>query len=218
MHVQEVRIVVPFGKWGQVAKTKQVLPPDVYETFEKEFNRWTYAETGKGRLRSAYIWQLNELGWTLTAIANAMGVTRERVRQLVTTSKPEDIWLDVVFSQYPLPAAPVYAERRTSKWERDVPQPSERTRKRLLELKDTAEMVRGPSPRYRAEAEEYVALLDYAVRVEKVPIATLAKLVGVTHSGIASRMVRYGYKKTTGKSRALVRIHSKNRPKGRKKR
>lgn len=204
---------VPPGKWGQLAKNKQVLPPEVYEAFEKDFGLKTDKSTG--RMRSAYIWKLMDLGWTGSAISRAMGVSRERVRQLSQT-RPEDNWLDYILTHFPLPPAPVYAEYHgRPKYVRDTPQPSDRVRKRLLELKPYAETIRGHGPRHRAEAEEYVRLLDYAVKVEKVQIATLAKLLGVTHAAIANRMIRYGYKKTTGKSRALQTVLRKNRAKGR---
>jgi|APGre2960657373_1045057.scaffolds.fasta_scaffold00100_26 hypothetical protein len=211
--MQQVVHEVPHGKWGQLAKSGQVLPPEVYEAFEKDFGLKTDKSTG--RMRSAYIWKLKDLGWTASAISRAMGVTRERVRQLGQT-RPEDNWLDYVLTHFPLPPAPVYAEfHGRKKYVRDTPQPSDRVRKRLLELQPYAEMIRGHGPRYRAEAEEYVRLLDYAVKVEKVQIATLAKLLGVTHAAVANRMIRYGFKKTTGKSRALQTVLRKNRAKGR---
>jgi plasmid maintenance system antidote protein VapI len=209
--MREVIDTVPYGKWGQVVKVNQVLPPEVYETFQNYFGSSRLGTATRActlpAARSAYIWKLKDLGWTGSAIADAMNVTRERVRQL-SQFKPEDHWLDYVLAQCPLPLPPVYAEYR--KHVRVTPQPSDRTRARLLELRPIAESIRGNSPRHRAEADEYVRLLDYAVRVENVQIATLARLLGVTNAAVSNRMIRYGLKKTTGKSKAVKRIKKSN--------
>jgi hypothetical protein len=128
--------------------------------------------------------------------------------------RPDDRWFDVVFSEYPLPVPPVYPERGPVGRAAAV-QPSAQTRARLLELQPIAETIRGNSKKNRAEAEEFMALLAHAVQVEHVQITTLAQLLGVTHAAIASRMVRYGYKNTTGTSKALIRMQLKNRVRGR---
>lgn len=202
------KVSVPYGKWGQVITPQQELPAEVHRAFET-----ISADHSTGRLRSAYIWQLRELGWTGSAVSRAIGVSRERVRQL-SAERPDDRWFDVVFSEYPLPVPPVYPDRGPVGRAAAV-QPSAQTLARLLELQPIAETIRGNSKKNRAEAEEFMALLAHAVRVEQVQITTLAGLLGVTHAAIASRMVRYGYKNTTGTSKALTRTKKVNRVKGR---
>jgi len=217
--MQEVVDTVPYGKWGQIKKAHQALPPEVHAVFKKELKNslrpGSHMYLGGNHMRSAYAWKLVKLGWTLSAVAGAMDLTRERVRQ-ITLTKPKDAWLDYVLTHYPLPLPPVYAERSAGRYERKTPQPSEQTKRRLLELLPNAAAVRGHSPKNRAEADEFVRLLNYSVRVEKVKLATLARLLGVTNAAVSHRMVRYGYKKTTGKSRALRKVLKKNRVKGRK--
>ena len=217
--MQEVIDTVPYGRWGQIKKAHQVLPAEVSAVFKNELKNslrpGSHMYLGGNRMRSAYAWKLVDLGWTLSAVADSMELTRERVRQL-TLAKPKDSWLDYVLTHYPLPLPPVYAKRSTGRYERNTPQPSEQTKRRLLELLPMAEAVRGHSPKNRAEADEFVRLLNYSVRVEKVRISTLARLLGVTNAAVSHRMVRYGYKKTTGKSGALKKVLKKNRVKGRK--
>jgi hypothetical protein len=83
---------------------------------------------------------------------------------------------------------------------------------RLKELQPYAQQVRANSPRFRAEAEEYTYLLNQAHNEQKVTLYRLAKLLGVTTSALAFRLVRYGYRTTTlGKSSAYKPILDKNR-------
>jgi len=83
---------------------------------------------------------------------------------------------------------------------------------RLKELQPYAQQVRANSPRFRAEAEEYTYLLNQAHNEQKVTLYRLAKLLGVTTSALAFRLVRYGYRTTKlGQSSAYKPILDKNR-------
>ena len=132
--------------------------------------------------RNDYITALRRAGWTLQSISEATGITRERVRQIVATNTPT-----IMFDEIPLPPVvtekpkPVYIE------------PSAETLARLLELRPLASQVRGTSPAFRAEGEEFSRLLDYAHKVEGVTIYRLAKRLGVTPASIRFRLARYGY-------------------------
>jgi transcriptional regulator with XRE-family HTH domain len=160
--------------------------------------------------RAAYVKALRMKGWTLQAIAGALGVTRERIRQIEAKASPS--LLVYVLSNpgnFPVP------ELETK--EVEVPDttpvvPSEVTLKRLLELKPFAQQVRWDQPEHRAAGEEYTALLWHAHSVEGVTLYRLAKCIGVTHGAIRFRLARYGYiQPITAKSKAYTPIKEKNR-------
>ena len=92
-------------------------------------------------------------------------------------------------------------------------EPEPETLARLLELQPLAQLVRSHSPKYRAEAEEYAALVWKAHKEQKVTLYRLAKCLGVTHGALRFRLVRYGYMTPAkgGKSRSYQRIMDKNR-------
>jgi plasmid maintenance system antidote protein VapI len=153
-------------------KINLTLPSEVHEKF-----------TTLGiNERNDYITALRRAGWTLQSISEATGVTRERVRQIVATNTPT-----ILFDEVPLPPVipekmkPVYVE------------PSEKMLTRLRELRPLAAQVRGTSPAFRAEGEEYSRLLNEAHTVEGVTIYRLAKRLGVTPASIRFRLARYGY-------------------------
>lgn len=153
-------------------KTNLTLPSDVREKF---------GTLGKSE-RNDYITALRNAGWTLQAISEATDITRERVRQIVATTSPalihEDIPLPPVVYEKP---KPVYVE------------PSAETLAMLITLRPLAAQVRGTSPAYRAEGEEFSRLLNHAHTVEGVTIYRLAKRLGVTPASIRFRLARYGY-------------------------
>jgi hypothetical protein len=153
-------------------KTNLTLPSEVHEKF-----------TTLGiNERNDYITALRNAGWTLQSISEATGITRERVRQIASDNS-----VGIVFDEIPLPPVvpekmkPVYIE------------PSAETLRRLLELKPLASQVRGTSPAFRAEGEEFSRLLNHSHTVEGVTIYRLAKRLGVTPASIRFRLARYGY-------------------------
>jgi len=162
-------------------------------------------------MRAAYIYALRLKGWTLQAVADAVGVTRERIRQIETKASPS-LAIHVLADpgSFPIPeletmeievlAPPVYVE------------PSAETLARLLELQPLAQKVRYDHSAYRQEAEEYSALIWHAHSVEGVTLYRLAKRLGVTHGALRFRLARYGYLlPKTGKSSCYTPIKQKNR-------
>ena len=132
--------------------------------------------------RNEYITALRNAGWTLQSISEATGITRERVRQIVAQTTPT-----ITFDTVPLP--PVVVEKPKPEYV----EPSAETLAMLIALRPLAAQVRGTSPAFRAEGEEYSRLLDYAHKVEGVTIYRLAKRLGVTPASIRFRLARYGY-------------------------
>jgi transcriptional regulator with XRE-family HTH domain len=162
-------------------------------------------------MRAAYIYVLRMKGWKLQALADALGLTRERIRQIESKASPA-LAIRVLADpgSFPVPeldtveievlAPPVYIE------------PSPEALARLLELKPLAEKVRYDHPQYRKEAEEYSALIWHLYSVEGVTLYRLAKRLGVTQGALRFRLARYGYLlPKTGKSPCYTPIKQNNR-------
>lgn len=177
----------------KIKKKLVELPPEVVKAFEGI----------SGSTRNDYIITLRNVGWTLTSISNACGITRERARQIFEYSlSGEDI------SSLPVPQPP----RHPEKLERKFVEPSAETLARLLELQPKARLVRSNVQTYRKEAEEYTRLLDHAHRVEGVPLYRLALRLGVTNAALRFRLARYGYKPSpNGKSKVYRLIRDDHR-------
>lgn len=158
--------------------------------------------------RNAYIAELRSLGWTLQSLAAAVGVTRERVRQIVEMRTDEDRD-ETLFAGLPLPLPPEKPVRSRPVYV----EPTAATLARLLELQPIAQQVRANSDNFREEAEEYTALINKAHVDEGVPLYRLALRLGVTHGALRFRLVRYGYKKPVagGTSKAYTPVKTENR-------
>ena len=162
-------------------------------------------------VRAAYIYVLRMKGWNLLAIATALGLTRERIRQIETKVSPAlaiHVLADPGSFPVPeldtmeieVPGPPVYIE------------PSPEALARLLELQPFAQKVRYDHSTYRKEAEEYTALIWNTYSVEGVTLYRLAKRLGVTHGALRFRLARYGYiTPKTGKSPCYTPVKQKNR-------
>ncbi len=171
------------------------LPPDVREKF---------LLTNDVDERNQYIRTLRDAGWTLTSISAACGMTRERVRQIVG-EQSNPVVLDDSFR---IPEPPLFPEKP----KREFVEPSAETLARLLELQPMAQQVRSNAMRFRAEAEEYVKLLDHAHTIEGVTLYRLGKRLGISHSAIRFRLARYGYKTNhNGQSKVYKPISEQNR-------
>jgi hypothetical protein len=178
-------------------KKNQRLPQEIHKAFSSL----------DSPQRDYLIKELVDASWTYEAVANASGLTRERVRQIVKANeelaKEFDFSLDIQIPEPPLKeerAKPQYVE----------PHPD--TLARLLKLQPYAQQVRSNGTKYRQEAEEYTALLNHAHTVEGVTLYRLAKRLGVTHGALRFRLVRYGYKKpVTATSKVYQPIVQKNR-------
>jgi len=175
-------------------KKHQVLPIDVKDAFSSIIDTDT---------RDAYIRALRDADWTLESIAAATELTRERVRQISLTRSASELPTYLSIPTPPLKPErpkPVYVE----------PHPD--TLARLLELQPLAQQVRSNGTKYRAEAEEYTALLNHAHVNEGVTLYRLAKRLGVTHGALRFRLVRYGYKTpVNATSKVYTRILDENR-------
>jgi hypothetical protein len=165
-------------------------------------------EDGRSEM-AGYIYALADAGWTYTSISGKLGVSRERVRQMVKQIEEDEGHAERYLQKYRhlVPELPKYEAK--TKIERVMPLKESETR--LIELKPYAERVRANSPRYRAEAEEYTRILAYEHFERGVSVYRLAKILGVTNSALNFRLVRYGYKETNSNSGVYRKINPQNR-------
>ena len=180
-YVQKETVTIDKG----VIKSKQVLPKEVKDTF--------LTITDKSN-RNAYISQLNDLGWSLTAIAEAVGVTREMIRLICKDTSLSSF--EVLSYPMPLPPRKIVTKNVRKSIDPEV-------LKKLKELHAVAKLIRGKTPKYRKEAEEFTKMI-YDLTLEGVSTYTVAKELGLTVGAVNFRLVHYGYKNTTGKSRTLT--------------
>ena len=199
-----------YGKKVAVEKTHTItnglVLPDNVQLILKSLDGKTDA-----LVRNSYIAALRYAGWTLQSIGDATGVSRERIRQIESTIDLELVRQIKMFpNEFPIPALPT---ETVIEYKYEAYEPSPETLARLLELQPLAQQVRSHSPRYRAEAEEYVALLWKAHNEEKVTLYRLAKCLGVTHGALRFRLVRYGYMTPSqgGSSKSYRPVMQKNR-------
>lgn len=177
-----------------------VLPQEVIDIFNAPLST---AE------RNAYILALRSQDWTLQSIATAANLTRERVRQIEMTTNPIDAINLLADPRFIVPAVPTKTVEKVVGYSRNEPKPE--TLARLKELQPLAQQVRYDHLQYRAEAEEYTALLWEAHDKQKVSIKHLSRLLGVTHGAIRFRLVRYGYLPSSGQSISYTPVKTKNR-------
>lgn len=136
--------------------------------------------------RDTHVRALRGAGWTYSSMAETLGISRERIRQICST--PD---LDVIAVTVPTP--PNYAIKAPKVYV----EPSPDALARMLELQPMAQQVRANAPRFRKEAEEYTALVNKVHAEDGVTLYRLAKRLGVTHSALRFRLARYGYKAPT---------------------
>ncbi len=170
----------------------QLLTPEVYLIF-KSFK--TKEE------RNQYVWRLRkEEGWSLESIGQAVGVTREMIRLIVDKLDREPFQLMLSVASQPVPKR----ARIKKVVYRKTPVDPEAL-KVLKELHATATLLRGKGSKNRTEAEEFTRLINEQTLLG-VSTYTIAKELGLTVGAINLRLIRYGYRKTAGHSRATTRI------------
>lgn len=176
---------------GQPIKN-QLLTPEVYLIF---------ASFKTKEERNQYVWRLRkEEGWSLESIGQAVGVTREMIRLIVDKldRTPFQLMLSVASHQVPKRARVARVIYRKTPVDPEA-------LKVLKELHATATLLRGKSVKNRTEAEEFTRLIHEQTLLG-VSTYTLAKELGLTVGAINLRLIRYGYRKTAGHSRATTRI------------
>lgn len=161
-------------------------------------------------MRRNYAMVLKSAGWTYQTISGLFGVSREAVRQMIAVHSEDN---SEASSREVVESYGLAVEHPPTKPEREkkvYAEPEPEVLARLLELKPLAQQVRSSSPRFREEAEEYTRLV-YETHKSGVSLYRLAKRLGVTHSALRFRLVRYGYETAEGTSAVYKPIVAKNR-------
>ena len=186
-----------YARAGMKKVANVQLPEEVTNNFTG------LAASNLKNLRNDYIIALVNAGWTYISIAKSAGLSNEMVRLISGKHKAEPVPPTLVVPEVPT---------HEPKTKRDVVLPPEELLARLKELQPLAQKVRANAPRYRAEAEEYSYLINEATTVHGVTLYRLSKLLGVTVSALAFRLVRYGYKTSeSGKTKVYRKIKESNR-------
>ena len=150
--------------------------------------------------RKAYVFELRKVGWTLQSLATPLKLTRESIR-LYGIKEPKSEVLAKV-KHLPILTPPVI-ELFVERVKRVKPDPQ--VIAQLKELQPKAFMVRGKGKSNREEAELYTRLI-YELMESGVSGYRIAKELGVTHSALAFRLVRYGYTTSNGTSRSYRQL------------
>jgi plasmid maintenance system antidote protein VapI len=175
-------------------KQRHTLPKHIHDEFRKLATASGDTEKQeKLQRRLNLIHLLADAGWTYTSIGDAIGVSRERVRQLAN-NKPAEALASVV--EIPKPPAPAVYQKKV------LPVPSGNRLERLLELQPVVQLVRSYSPKFREEAEEYTSLMYKVYKEDGVSMNRIAKMLGITQAAVNSRLIRYGYKPACNSSNA----------------
>lgn len=170
----------------KVKKRLVKLPPDV---------KALLGSISDSEVRDDYVRNLRSAGWTLQAISEAIGVSRERVRQICDAPNSETNLAET----YPVPRPPIVQPRM----KKEQKEPSPELIAKILELQPLAQQVRSNSSRFRAEAEEYTRLINQA-RLEGTSIYKLSTIIGLSPSALRFRLTRYGYMPAPSGSTSLV--------------
>jgi len=190
-----------YKRAGQAKKSNLELPDQVKDLFRVLDVKATPADRD---LRNDYIVALVKSGWSQASVARASNLSAQMIRVIMSSHTPKPAPETLLIPQVPRHPEKVGTSRYVM--------PSTELLVRLKELQPYAQQVRSNSPRFRAEAEEYTYLLNQAHKEQGVTLYRLAKLLGVTTSAIAFRLVRYGYRTTEhGKSSAYRSITESNR-------
>jgi len=150
--------------------------------------------------RKAYATELRKVGWTLQSLATPLNLTRESIRLYTLVEHTGEVLAKI--RAFPLTAPPV-VEVFVERVKRVKPDPQ--VIAQLKELQPKAFMVRGKGKSNREEAELYTRLI-YELMESGVSGYRIAKELGVTHSALAFRLVRYGYTTSNGKSRSYRQL------------
>lgn len=150
--------------------------------------------------RKAYATLLRNAGWTLQSLATAINLTRESIRLYTLIEHTGEVLAKV--KHLPIQQPPT-VEVFKEMIKRVTPDPQ--VIAQLKELQPKVFLVRGKGKSNREEAELYTKLI-YELMQSGVSGYRIAKELGVTHSALAFRLVRYGYTTSNGKSRSYRQL------------
>jgi transposase-like protein len=129
-------------------------------------------------------------GWTLKSLGDAVGITREYVRQLIASANMD---ASMTLPDVPLaPRKPNPPHKPPRRYLGVKPEVADQ----LRDMQEVAAKVNGGTPADAPErriSEEFSAALS-ALTEQGVSVYRLAKALGVTNGAIQSRLARHGYR------------------------
>lgn len=168
-----------------------------------------YAEsdTRRGARRlDAFMAALRGAGWTLAAIGEPIGITRERVRQRVARIQAEEWPTDVEIPEVPTYTRPTPKVQVRKVWPSlDSVEAEEMRTLRALATKCRG--VHGPDHPYR-QASERLSEMVAEAKLRGVRNRELAEAMGVTVGAVVMRLKTHGYFRTPpSQPRVGAKIH-----------
>ena len=178
---------------------KMTLPPEVVDDIEHIRDDWQARH-----LLRVYLGALIRAGWRQSSIARLMGVSRQRIVDFAIV----DDYVEQSIEEYrlitgmtlPIPDAPIIVDMPPRPRGRRLRLPTPETTERLREVYADARRYRG-SEKNRDAAHLFVNLVWYAHISEGASLYGIAKALGINVAALQSRLVRYGYKTSTGQSK-----------------
>ena len=174
------------------------LPDEVRDDLQRVKHNWE-----SRHLLRVYIGCLLRAGWRYNSLCPHLGISSERIRQIAIVDDSAEHSLReyrlITGLQLPVPDAPVVVQPPKGPRGKPLSKPRPETIEQLKRLHEIARRYRG-SERHRKEAEMFGALLYYAHVSQGASIYAIAKELKVTPAALQGRLVRYGYKTSTGKS------------------
>lgn len=191
---------------------KMTLPPEVVDDIERIRDDWQ-----SRHLLRVYMTCLIGAGWRQSCFADFLGLSYQRIQQL----RIDEDYVEQSLTEYraitgmtlPIPDAPIVSQ---SAGIRGRPRRSARpeTMQRIRDLYEQARRYRGGANN-RDEAHLFTALVWYAHVSEGASLKAIAEDLDVERTALQSRLIRYGYKTSTGRSTAYRPLRGRE-PRGRK--
>ena len=157
-------------------------------------------------LLQVYVSCLIQQGWKQRTMAETLGLSRTGVANLCIKDDLVEQSLEeyrlIINRPLRLPLPPSRPEKRKAPARVKA---SAETIEMLKDLHAKARNYRGTT-KNKEESYLFTAAVYYVNTVDGVSLYSIAKEIGLTHAALSSRLVRYGYKSTTGKSGAYRKL------------
>lgn len=178
---------------SEIIRARQKVPDDFAKTLRAlaadATNGGNLGRTEASVRLNAVLMMARTQGWTTSALAEALGISHQAVSKRANQGRVRK----------DIPDVPLPPRRRTP-----MPAPPKRQllikpeiAERLREMQKIAETVNGATPDddpRRAVSVEFTAALASLVE-QGVTVYQIAKVLGINHNAVRSRLARHGYRK-----------------------
>lgn len=168
-----------------MTKSLAVLPEDTAQDLRE-------AKENNQKLFLGMVYQLAEAGWPHRAIAEPFGVSRASAGNWLSKATQDISVLDLSYAK--IPSVPVTTHGQSYKPKRikpDVPQKDIDLMRDLAEQAKQVTRWTPPNSPLRVATAKLEEKLVYYTQTRKVPVAVIARHLGVTRRAIAQRIEKY---------------------------